>query len=224
MKTLTIILGVILLGVIIYFWIKHEQKIIPTDNTREIKLLSKITTLEQQDSLSRVKIDSLESLKNKVKTQIVYREREIDEAVSKDSTASLVWYRKSLVENQELPDKTDELTYREITLGALYLAKVPKLQLTINLQDEQLERYKQLDKDCEHIKEGYKDIIQIKDLSIQDLKDELEKNSSFSDDRIIIYSGIGISYGADNKLQPTLQLGIGLRLITLWKNNSIVIK
>lgn len=215
---------VILLGVIIYLLYFQDNVTYP-DRSREVnELLYQISQLETDNSAIRHQNDSLKNVTQKVEREIIYREREIDETIAEDSTNAVVQYRRSLTENGWTAEGTENLTYREIGIGAKGLAKLPKLELQLKLADEQIENLEQLDANNEFIKKGYQDIIQIQDLTIKDRDEQLENMSSFSDDRVILYAGVGASYGADNKLQPTIQLGIGIRLITLWKNNSIVIR
>src|SRR4030067_3701627 len=97
----------------------QDKPNIPPDNSR-------IEELEQRErqhlthiALIQSKIDSLQNLKSQVVTSIIWRTTQIDSAIAKDSSNSLVEYRRSLQDNNYLPDGTLYLSYREIGLGAI---------------------------------------------------------------------------------------------------------
>jgi hypothetical protein len=208
-------LTIIIISVALFFAIKScQDEPAPPDNSRELELMEMVKEKDNHIAGLRNMIDSLETIKQKVKTQIVYREREIDEAVIKDSTKSLVFYRQALTENGWLPDKTDNLTFREITLGAKGLAKIPKLELQNKLADEQIEKLKLLDEDNGIIKKGLQDIIQIKNLTIKDRDEQLADRNSFWYDRFVIVGGVGGGYTGTN-ISPFVGVMIGIKI---WGN------
>jgi hypothetical protein len=181
MKDLTKYLLVLAIGLVIGFLLfKSCQKPEPQDHTQRIReLTSERDSLGKEiDALLKI-IDSLSTIKQTVKTQIVFRERQINENIAKDSSNALVEYRRSLQDNNYLPDGTLYLSYREIGLGAILMAKVPKMQLQINICEEQLDNYRQVVADDIVIKKGYKENLKIKDLEIQEWKGKYDKETSF---------------------------------------------
>ena len=165
--------------------------------------------------------DAVSELANKrdsIKTQILYRDREIDENIAKDSSNALVQYRQSLTENGWLPDESTQLTFREIGIGSKLMAKVPRLELELNLCDEQLETKDKIIADHLFIKKSYQESLDLQKLSIQAYKQELEEKNSFWYGRFVIYAGIGANYNGTT-LAPGLQLGIGFKIWDSGKFN-----
>src|SRR5574343_420513 len=99
------------------------------DHARENELIGEIDKLKTDNKFLITQRDSLLKIPQKIKTQIVIREREIDANIAKDSSNSIVEYRKALQDNDELPEGNERLTFREIGLGAKIMARVPKLEL-----------------------------------------------------------------------------------------------
>lgn len=169
-------------------------------------------------------INKLSSMIVRLQREIVFDDAEIDNNIAEDSSRAIVEYRQSLVMVDELPDKTDYPTLREIGLGAKYIRQIPKMELIINIQDSSLQAYTQeydlLRQDLASIKKAQKEVVRLKDLTIEYKDKQIKAFNSFWDDRIIVYGGIGMSYSANNQIQPTLQLGIGVKIITLYKGNQ----
>lgn len=169
-------------------------------------------------------ISKLSSMIIRLQREIVFDNAEIDANIAKDSSRAIVEYRKSLTMVDELPDGADYPTLREIGLGAKYIRQVPRMELTINIQDSSLRAYSKeydlLRQDLASIKKAQKEVVRLKDLTIEYKDKQIKAFNSFWDDRIILYGGIGVSYSANNQLQPTLQLGIGVKIITLYKGNQ----
>ena len=136
MKIITGIIVFILGAIIIMFLLKmcDESPVVQMDNTRELsskigQLKIKITKLEAEN-------DSLKKIPPLIDRQIIYREREINESIAEDSSNSLVEYRRSLRDNNYLPDVTLYLTYREIGIGSKLMARVPRLELKVKTYEE----------------------------------------------------------------------------------------
>lgn len=169
-------------------------------------------------------INKLSLMVVRLQREIIFDNAEIDANIAKDSLRAIVEYRQSLVGVDELPDKSDYPTLREIGLGAKYIRQIPKMELTINIQDSALSAYAQeydlLRQDLSAIKKAQKEVVRLKDLTIEYKDKQIKAFNSFWDDRIIVYGGIGVSYSANNQIQPTLQLGIGVKIITLYKGNQ----
>ena len=187
------------------------------DHARENELLGKIKDLATVNKSLTVQRDSLLKIPQKIKTQIIYRDAQIDSAIAKDSTNALVQYRQALTENGWTAEGTTSLTYREIGIGARLMAKVPKLELQIKGYDEIILKDNEIISNLNFQIDANEDLREIQRLAIINCERQLEQKDSFSDDRLIGYGGIGVSYGADGKLQPTVQLGVGVRIITIWR-------
>lgn len=169
-------------------------------------------------------INKLSLMVVRLQREIVFDNAEIDANIAKDSAKAIVEYRKSLTMVDELPDGADFITLREIGLGAKYIRQIPKMELTISIQDSQLtsfeREYQLLLKDIFGIKMAQKEVVRIKDLTIEYKDKQLKAFNSFWDDRIIVYGGIGVGYSANNTIQPNLQIGIGFKILTLYKSNQ----
>src|SRR5574343_73629 len=187
------------------------------DHARENELLGKIKDLATVNKSLTAQRDSLLRIPQKIKTQIVYRDAQIDSAIAKDSTNALVQYRQALTENQITADGTETPTNRELGWSAKLMAKVPKLELQIKGYDEIILKDNEIISNLNFQIKANEDLREIQRLAIISCERRLEQRDSFSDDRLIGYGGIGVSYGADGKLQPTVQLGIGVRIITIWR-------
>lgn len=181
----TYLIILLLIGVFIgILFMKSCNKPVIPDNSEKLKELQvKINELENENSDFAKKIDSLETLKGKIKTQIVYRDREIDANISKDSANARSEFNRALIDNNELPDKLpDNLNYvsfKDLGLSAKVMSKVPKLELQLNACEEQNHLYsEQVDND-KYIKESYKDVIKIKELEISKYAIALDKSTSF---------------------------------------------
>ena len=167
MKNFILYLIIFLLAALLIFKFCSKAKETEPNNAREIELSSKIEQLVDEIQLRDFKIKELQKRKDKVKTQIVYREREIDEAIAKDSTNALVQYRQALTENGWTADGTESLTFREIGIGAKGLSRLPKMQLQINIQDSIITQQGLTITDQTYIIDGYKEVIELKDNSIE---------------------------------------------------------
>lgn len=187
------------------------------DHARENELLQEVKQLKVDNQTLTAERDSLLKIPTKIKTQIVYREQEIDANISKDSSYALVEFRKALTENQITADGTETPTNRELGWSAKLMAKVPKLELQIKGYDEIILKDNEIISNLNFQIKANEDLREIQRLAIISCERRLEQRDSFSDDRLIGYGGIGVSYGADGKLQPTVQLGIGVRIITIWR-------
>src|SRR3990167_7364631 len=136
---LYLLIALILGGLIVFFIMKSCEGHEPIDYTQQLNSIQ-----AERDSLDKINVsllksvDSLSALKQEIKKQIIYRDREIDENILKDSSNAIVEYRRSLQDNNYLPDGTFlYLSYREIGLGAKLMARLPKIELQLNLTNEQ---------------------------------------------------------------------------------------
>ena len=125
--------------------------------------------------------DSLAAVKQRIKKEIVYRERQIDESILKDSANAINEYRKSLADNSWLPDNSgrEPLTFREIAIGSKLMAKIPRLELTINIQDSIIANKDKIIANDTFIKKSYQSSLDIKDLEVEKWKLAYDKESAW---------------------------------------------
>ncbi len=190
---ITAIIFVAILLTIGFFLGKGCSKELPIDYSEEVARLERDTTKAglTRDSL-RLVIDSLETIPPEIRKQIIYREREINESIAKDSSNSLVEYRRSLVDNDYLPDGTLYLSYREIGLGAILMAKVPKLELTIKLYEtETIPTLKASVKNYQVLYQSSQELNEIKDLTINEQALKIKKGEAWYNSKILWF-GVGV--------------------------------
>ena len=195
---------------------KEEKE--PIDYSKELQAIkAERDSLQKLDKFHLSQIDSLSALKQATIKEIRYRDREIDENILKDSSNSIVEYRRSLQDNDWLPDGTLSLSYREIGLGAKLMAKLPKIKLNLSRCEEQRKIDRKIIFNKDKIILGWQDNHRLDSLSVLYYKDRLKEETSFFSDRIIIYAGAGANYSPVGRLDLGFQLGIGVRIITLFK-------
>jgi hypothetical protein len=218
MKTLTpyIIIAIAFfgIGILITKYCSKERYLQSTINKLKEKLKTEQTARESKEleitALHKAN-DSLAAVKQQIKKQIVYRDREKDESIAKDSANALVWYRQALTENQELPDGTERLTYREIGIGSKLMAKVPRLELTIRIQDEIIFNKDKIIEDDGFIKKSNQESLRIKDLEIFEWQNLFEGTQSFWYDRLVVVAGVGGGY-TGTAVYPFVGLTVGIKI------------
>lgn len=202
---ITALIAVAIIAVIFFFVGKScsKEEVGNPDNPRLREIETERDSLKNHIADIGKMVDSLKQARERIKTQIVYRDREIDENIAKDSSKSLVEYRGSLQDNDYLPDGTLYLSYREIGLGAKLMAKVPKLELTINIQDSIILNKDLIIFDKDYIIQGQKEIIEIKNESITYWQELYKDESAWYNENwiwltlgVIVTGGIVIVSGA----------------------------
>ena len=189
MKIITGIIVFILGAVIIMFLLKMcEEEIDMPDNTRELS--SKIGQLELKVIKLEAENDSLKKIPPLIDRQIIYREREINESIAEDSSNSLVEYRRSLQDNNYLPDVTLYLTYREVGLGAILMAKVPKLELKVKTYEEIVFKDDVIISDLKYQIGGYIGLNEMQKESTKYYKELYDKESAWYNSNYI-WLGLG---------------------------------
>lgn len=149
------------------------------DHARENELLGKIKDLATVNKSLTVQRDSLLRIPQKIKTQIVYREQEIDANISKDSSYALVEFRKALTENQITADGTETPTNRELGWSAKLMAKVPKLELQIKGYDEIILKDNEIISNLNFQIDANEDLREMQRLAIINCENKLDKANSF---------------------------------------------
>ena len=189
-----IIKGVIIFivgAVIIMFLLKmcDESPVVQMDNTRE--LTSKIGQLKIKITKLEAENDSLKKIPPLIDRQIIYREREINESIAEDSSNSLVEYRRSLQDNNYLPDVTLYLAYREVGLGAILMAKVPKLELKVKTYEEIVFKDDVIISDLKYQIGGYQELNEMQKESTKYYKALYDKESAWYHEDWIWF-GLGV--------------------------------
>lgn len=177
---ITSLISVAILLVIGFFIGKScSKEEVTIDHARENELLGKIKDLATVNKSLTVQRDSLLRIPQKIKTQIVYREAQIDSAIAKDSTNALVQYRQALTENGWTAGGTTSLTYREIGIGAKLMAKVPKLELQIKGCDEIILKDNEIISNLNFQIKANEDLREMQRLAIMNCEKQLDKANSF---------------------------------------------
>jgi hypothetical protein len=91
----------------------EEEEVV--DNSKEIEALKAENILKdkQLDSL-RIERDLIKAQRQNIVYETVYKIKDIDSSIAKDSTKALVKFREGLQLWGVLPDGTDEPTFREL--------------------------------------------------------------------------------------------------------------
>lgn len=161
------------------------------DHARENELLQEVKQLKVDNQTLTAERDSLLKIPTKIKTQIVYRDAQIDSAIAKDSTNALVQYRQALTENGWTAEGTTSLTYREIGIGARLMAKVPKLELQIKGYDEIILKDNEIISNLNFQIDANEDLREIQRLAIINCENKLDKANSFWNSKELWF-GLGI--------------------------------
>ena len=190
MKIIKGLIIFILGAVIIMFLLKmcDEPPVVQMDNTRELS--RKIGQLELKITKLEAENDSLKKIPPLIDRQIIYREREINESIAEDSSNSLVEYRRSLQDNNYLPDVTLYLTYREVGLGAILMAKVPKLELKVKTYEEIVFKDDVIISDLKYQIDGYQELNEMQKESTKYYKALYDNEASFWNSNYL-WLGIG---------------------------------
>jgi len=172
------ILTTVIIGIIAYFIFKPKIDM-PDNSAREAELSSKIEQLVSQNVILQRERDSLLTIPPKIDRQIVYREREIDENIAKDSTKAIVEYRRALQDNDEIPEGTKDLTYREIGIGSKLISRVPKLELKVKTYEEIVFKDEIIISDLKYQIGGYQELNEMQKESTKYYKALYEDEASF---------------------------------------------
>lgn len=181
MKNLITALIAVAIIATIFFFVgkscsKQEEGI---DHTRENELVTELRQLRTVNKSLTAQRDSLLKIPQKIKTQIVYREREIDENIASGASTPIGEYRRSLQDNNWLPDTTEMLSEREIILGAKGLAKIPKLELQIKGYDEIILKDNEIISNLNFQIKANEDLREMQRLAIINCEKNLDKANSF---------------------------------------------
>jgi len=178
----------IIIGLLIWFLLPKID--MPDTSARETELVGIVDSLRLHIATLEKERDSLKQIPPLIDIQIVEREREINESIAKDSSNSLVEYRRSLQDNNYLPDGTLYLTYREVGLGAILMAKVPKLKLKVTAYEEIVFKDDIIISDLKYQIGGWEELNEIQKGSIKYYKELYEDEASWFNSNYL-WLGIG---------------------------------
>jgi hypothetical protein len=143
-----------------------------------------------RDSLTH-HLDSLETIPPKIDRQIIFREREIDENIASGISTPIGEYRRSLQDNNWLPDSTESLSLREITLGAKGLAKLPKIELKAKLYEtETVPTLKADVKNYSFLYKSSQELNKIKDINLKQKDEQIDDMNVWYKNRYLWF-GLG---------------------------------
>ena len=191
MKIITGLIIFIFGAVIIMLLLKMcDEPPIAPDNTRELELSSKIEQLEINVAKLESENDSLKKIPPKIDRQIVYRDAQIDSSIAKDSSNALVEFRKSLQDNDIIPDGTETPTNRELGWSAKIMSAKPKLELKVTAYEEILFKDEVIISDLKYQIGGWEELNEIQKGSIKYYKQLYEDEASWFNSNYL-WLGIG---------------------------------
>lgn len=179
----------LLITLLVIQWCKEPEVI--KDDTREKELLQDIQQLKVDNKTLINERDSLLKIPPKIKTQIVIREREIDENIAKDSSRAIVEFRRSLQDNNFLPDATEYPTLRELGISSKLMARVPKLELQVRGYDEIVLKDNEIISNLNFQVKANEDLREIQKLAILNCERQLEDATSFWNSKELWF-GLGV--------------------------------
>ena len=168
MKTSGIIIIVIIALALGFFLARSCEEPEYPDLTEELEAEKKIReSLEQESLRMMIVIDSLKNQRPQIEYKTVYIKSQIDSSIAEDSSNAIVEYKNQLVRNNELPDESDGLSFREIGLGALLMSEIPQLKLTIQNYEQSEVQYSKIIENCKLIKKSYSNTIELKSQEVE---------------------------------------------------------
>ena len=185
----------IIIGLLIWFLFLKPKIDMPDVSARETELVGINDSLVSQIVILQREKDSLLTIPPEIDRQIVYRDREIDESIAKDSSNALVEFRKSLQDNDILPDGTETPTNRELGWSAKIMSAKPKLELKVTAYEEVLFKDEIIISDLKYQIGGYQELNEMQKESTRYYKALYEDEASWLNSNYL-WLGIG-AVGAD---------------------------
>lgn len=181
-------------------WIKEQSELISYYD-------SAVTSLNKDLAYLKQKADSLWRLKQEIIIKWKIKEVEIHQAIAQDSSVVVQEYRNGLTSLDVPPDKTPDLSKREIGFGALFFNEL---------------KYKREDvAACNEINQTKDEIVDKLKLQNNNLVGEVatlksrlrtEGKDSFWKNRIIPVIGAGGFYTQEGKFDIGFFIGYGIRI------------
>jgi len=181
MKDLIKYLLVLIIGLAIgAFIFKSCSKPETQDHSQRVReIISERDSLSRENTALKKANDSLSTIKQQERTKTIYKIKEIEAGINKDSSKAIVYYRNMLQLWGWLPDKADYPTLRELGIGARIGQEGNGFKLQLNLCEEQSANKDKIIADKDFIEKGYKENLKIKDLEIQEWKGKYDKESAW---------------------------------------------
>jgi len=178
----------IIIGLLVWFLLPKID--MPDTSARELELVGIVDSLTSHIATLEKERDSLLTIPPLIDRQIVYRERQIDENIAKDSSRAIVEYRKALQDNGDLPESGEYLSFREIGLGAKNMARLPSLRLKIKTYEEIVFKGEIIISDLKYQIGGYQELNEMQKESTKYYKELYDKESAWYNSKIL-WLGIG---------------------------------
>ena len=191
MKNFILYVVIFLLATFLIMKMCEQEIDLPDTSARESELSSKIGQLEANVVTLERERDSLKQIPPKIDIQIVERERQIDENIAKDSTKAIVEYRRALQDNDEIPEGTKVLTYREIGIGSKLISRVPRLELKVKTYEEIVFKDDIIISDLKYQIGGYQELNEMQKESTKYYKSLYEDEASWFNSNYL-WLGIGV--------------------------------
>jgi len=202
----------IIIGLLVWFLLPEIDS--PDTSARELELVGIVDSLTSHIAIIEKERDSLLTIPPLIDRQIVYRDAQIDSSIAKDSANALVEFRKSLQDNDIIPDGTDSATNRELGWSAKIMSAKPKLELKVTAYEETVFKDEIIISDLKYQIDGYKQLRRMDKLTIEYKDKQLKVKDSFWYDRFVIVGGVGGGY-TGTSLQPILGVMVGIKI---WGN------
>jgi len=180
----------IIIGLLIWFLFLKPKIDSPDTSAREAELVGINDSLVSQIVILQREKDSLLTIPPEIDRQIVYRDREIDESIAKDSANALVEFRKSLQDNDIIPDGTETPTYRELGWSAKIMSAKPLLELKVKTYEEILFKDDIIISDLKYQIGGYQELNEMQKESTKYYKQLYEDESAWYNSNYI-WLGLG---------------------------------
>ena len=181
----------IIIGLLVWFLFLKPEIDMPDTSARETELVGIVDSLTSHIATLEKERDSLLTIPPKIDKQIVYRERQIDENIAKDSSRAIVEYRKALQDNGDLPESGEYLSFREIGLGAKNMARLPSLRLKIKTYEEIAFKDEVIISDLKYQIGGYIELNEMQKESVKYYKALYDKESAWYNSNYVWF-GLGV--------------------------------
>lgn len=157
-----------------------------------------------------------------LKAQTAHSVSQIDSTIKNDSLQALPKYRIAL-NGLGVETVSGPITLFELGWGAKFLTELPGCRLQNKIYEEEKIDYENVisykNKIIANTEDQYKSQVSltgIMEKSKDYYKDLYENTQRFLYHRFAVYAGAGVSYAADLKIQPSLQIGVG---VLIWRND-----
>ena len=173
-------------------------------------------------SFNAVTIDSLQGVIVRIIQQSSEQVIQIDQLIADDSSRAVEQYRIALQNLGVVPDMSERLTFREIGHGAKFMFQFQGLQLQVSVDaqrtvalTETMLLHQQVIAEQNKIIIANDELLMWSSEEVELYKSAYEESSRWMANRIVLSLTFGGSYGFDQIVRPSIQLGLGVRI---WGN------